>query len=188
MKVAVISIGRSGSSELVNILKSKLNVIPKKYNHLYPEDLFKKYGRKLKVIFITRNINDVINSVIQREKDKGIKWIQNHYKNLKGDFSKYDKILNEDTLHFEQLYNSYNNQKIFDVLFIKYECLYFNDKATIDALCNFTKLTSLTVHNNPDNKWKGKYGEKKHLNLLWAKSLQRKLDSYNFKLHNKNPI
>ena len=28
-------------------------------------------------------------------------------------------------------------QKTFDVLFIKYECLYFNHKDTINALCKF---------------------------------------------------
>jgi len=188
MKIAVISIGRSGSSELIKLLKPRLNVIPKKHNHLYPKELFNKHGRNIKVIFITRNINDVIGSVLQREKDKGIKWIRKHYKNLKGNFSKYGKILQKDTLHFEKLYDSYNKQNLFDVLFIKYECLYFNHQATIDAVCNFTKLTCLTIHNNPNNKWKGKYDKKKTLNLLWDKSLQTKLDSYDFKLHNKQLI
>ena len=41
-----------------------------------------KYGRNVKVIFLTRNIKNVIKSVLQREKDYGIQWIEKHYKNL----------------------------------------------------------------------------------------------------------
>ena len=41
MKFAVITIGRSGCSELIEILSSKMNVIPKPNNHLYPNKLKK---------------------------------------------------------------------------------------------------------------------------------------------------
>ena len=83
------------------------------------------------------------------------------------------------------MYDAYNKQTVFDVLFIKYECLYFDHQPTIDAVCKFTTLSSLTIHNNPGNKWKGKYNKKKTLNLLWDSSLQTKIDSYDFKLYNK---
>ena len=76
MKFAIITIGRSGSSELIDILKSKVQVISKPDNHLYPDRLLSKHGKDVKVIFITRNIKDVIQSLLQRNKDKGIKWIQ----------------------------------------------------------------------------------------------------------------
>ena len=98
----------------------------------------------------------------------------------------YDKILEKDTLHFEKLYDAYNKQTVFDVLFIKYEYLYFNHQPTIDAVCKFTTLPSLTIHNNPGNKWKGKYDKKQTINLLWDTSLQSKIDSYDFKLHNNS--
>jgi hypothetical protein len=78
MKFAVITIGRSGSSELIKILSSKINIIPKPNNHLYPNELKKKYGKNIKVIFITRNIKDVVKSILQREKDRGINWILNY--------------------------------------------------------------------------------------------------------------
>jgi len=100
MKFAVITIGRSGCSELIEILSSKMNVIPKPNNHLYPNELKKKYGKNIKVIFITRNIKDVVKSILQREKDRGINWIKLHYKNLNSDFADYSKILEEDTLNF----------------------------------------------------------------------------------------
>ena len=137
MKFAVITIGRSGSSELIKILSSKINIIPKPNNHLYPNELKKKYGKSIKVIFITRNIKDVVKLILQREKERGINWIKEHYKNLNSDFSDYNKILEEDTLNFEKLYDSYIEQKTFDVLFIKYEHLYSNHQGTKDMLSYF---------------------------------------------------
>ena len=41
MKFAVITIERSCSSELIKILSSKINIIPKPNNHLYPNELKK---------------------------------------------------------------------------------------------------------------------------------------------------
>ena len=128
MRFAVITIGRSGSSELIKILRSKINIIPKPNNHLYPNELEKQYGKNIKVIFITRNIKDVIKSTLQREKDN---------KNLNSNFADYSKILEEDTLNFEKLYDSYIEQKTFDVLFIKYEHLYSNHQGTKDMLSYF---------------------------------------------------
>lgn len=186
MKFAVITIGRSGSSELIEILNSKINVIPKPYNHLYPNELLKKFGKDIKVIFITRNIKDVIKSLLQREKNRGLSWIESHYKNLDSNFADYSKILEEDTLNFEKLHDSYIEQKIFDVLFIKYECLYFNHQDTINALCKFTNLEDININFNNNNKWKGNYKKQIELDLSWDKSLQKKLDSYDFKLCLKN--
>ncbi len=188
MKFAVITIGRSGSSELIEILSSKINVIQKPDNHLYPSELEKKYGRNIKVIFITRNIKDIIKSILQREKDKGISWIKHHYTYLNSNFANYSKILEEDTLNLEKLYDSYIEQKIFDVLFIKYECLYFNHKETINALCKFTNLQNINIGFNNNNKWEGKYKISMEIELLWDKSLQKKINSYDYKLHLRNNI
>ena len=113
-------------------------------------------------------------------------WIKNHYKNLNSNGSKYCNILKEDTLNFEKLYNSYNEQKIFNVLFIKYECLYFNHTKTIDAICKFTNVNSIQIINNNNNKWKGKYKESLELNLTWDTSLQQKINAYDFKLLQNN--
>lgn len=183
-KIAIISIGRSGSSELIYNLSSKVNIVPKPDNHLYPESLFEKYGKDIKVIFLTRNIAEVIQSILQREIDKGSIWVEQHYKNLNSDFANFSKILEEDTLNFENLYDAYNEQNIFNVLFIKYENLYFNHKETIDAICKFINLDNLEIIYNKNNKWRGKYESKKDekLNLIWDKSLQEKIDSYDFKL------
>ena len=182
MKIAVITIGRSGSSELIKLLtlKSKYKIIPKPYNHLYPYQLFKKYGRMVKVIFITRNLNDVIGSVLQREKDKGIKWIKKHYKHLNSNFANYGKILKQDTLHFERLYDAYNKQTVFNVLFIKYECLYFNHQPTINAVSRFTNIKSSIIK----NKWKENDIKKSKydIKLSWGRRLQKKINSYDFKL------
>ena len=163
---AVITIGRSGSSELIKILSSKINVIREPYNHLYPNELLKKFGMDVKVIFITRNIKDVINSVLQREKNMGIDWMKAYYNNLNSNFDDYSKILEEDTLNFEKLYDSYFEQKIFDVLFIKYECLYFNHKETIDTLCKFTNLHPINIGFDSNNIWKGNYTKQLEIKFL----------------------
>ena len=68
MKFAVITIGSSGSSELIKILTSKIKIIPKPNNHLYPSELEKKYGKNIKVIFITRNIKDCCKITITKRK------------------------------------------------------------------------------------------------------------------------
>ena len=188
MKFAIITIGRSGSSELIDILKSKVQVISKPDNHLYPDRLLSKHGKDVKVIFITRNIKDVIQSLLQRNKDKGIKWIQEHYKNLNSDFADFKHVLEKDTLQFEKLYNSYLEQKQFDVLFIKYECLYFGCQETLRTLCSFVNVPTLTIKYNQDNKWKGNYDVNEmgnsNVHLKWDASLQRKLDSYTCKQYN----
>lgn len=185
MRYAVITLGRAGSSELIDKLIPKINVVRKPDNHLYPDKLFQKYGGDIKVIFLTRNIKDIIRSVLQREEDRGIKWTKQHYKNLNSDFKNYSKILEEDTLNFENLYDSYLKQKYFDVLFIKYENLFFNHKETLDALYKFTKLNYIDIRFNENNRWRGKYESKKNdkFELSWDKALQTKLDSYNIKLY-----
>ena len=87
MKYAVITFGRAGSSELIDKLTPKIDVIPKPDNHLYPDKLFKKYGSDIKVIFLTRTIKDIIRSVLQREEDKGIKRALSVTRNI--EFYKY---------------------------------------------------------------------------------------------------
>ena len=174
MKFVVITNGRSGSSELINKLSSKINVIPKPDNHLNPSVLLKKYGKNIKVIFITRNIKDIIKSVLQREKDKGISWIEKHYKHFNSDFADYSKIFEEDTLNFEKLYDSYIEQKIFDVLFIKYENLYSNHEGTKDVLSYFLDKN---IHEIDFSIYKN---EPNNLNFTWDKSLQNKIDNFDF--------
>jgi hypothetical protein len=189
MKVAVISIGRSGSNELLRILntKNKINIIQKPDNHLYPNVLKKKYGKNIKVIFITRNIKDVIKSVLQRKKDCNINWIKNHYRNLNSNFDEFKNILEKDTMNFEKLYDSYHNQDIFDVLFIKYKNLYTNSKTNKNTLNQINKFLNIKlspksfVYNNK-NKWSGKYNNNKDILLKWGKELQDKLDGYEFHL------
>ena len=194
MKIAVITIGRSGSSELIKILEDNLeeteniDIIPKPNNHLYPEELYKNFGPDIKVIFITRNIKEVIQSLLQRNKDRGIDWIKKHYKNLNSQFSDYKYILIKDTLNFEKLYDSYIKQKLFDILFIKYENLYFNHKETINQLSEFIsfELNPKLFKYNENNNWKGNYTEKINISVKWDKKLQKKIDSYDYKLLLKN--
>jgi hypothetical protein len=193
MKIIVSTIGRSGSSELIDILKNKnIDVISKPYNILYPNKILEKYGRRdVKVIFITRNIIDVIKSLINCEKDKGIEWIKMHYKNLNADYNDYPKLLEQDTLNFEKLFDAYNNNNnnnIFPTIFIKYENLYFGDIKTLQMLNNFlnTNFTTTDFKYNTNNKWKTTptisltdINIKKITNTF--KSLQNKINSYTVK-------
>lgn len=189
MKVAIITIGRSGSSELISILKThNIDVIPKPYNHLYPDTLCKMFGEKIKVIFITRNITDVIQSIIKREKTCGMSWIKQHYDNLNANFNNYPDLLNSDTFNFEKLFDSYYNNNKFATLFIKYEKLYFKDKQTIDAINSFlnTSFTEDTFIYNNNNKWRSdnevtlSENDKNKIRITFQ-SLQQKIDSYNVK-------
>lgn len=131
--IAIITIGCFGSSELISILKDKkLDVINKPLNHLYPNELLKKFGNDIKVVFIMRSIHNVLKNI---ELNKGVDWIKNNYYNL----------------NFEELYDSYRNTNIFPVLFIKYENLYCqNNYKTVNILCSFLncKLQSSDFKNN----------------------------------------
>lgn len=187
MESTVIILGWSDYSELIeilsskiNVINSKINIIKKPHNYLYPNNLEKKYGKNIKIIFITKNIKDVINSILQREKDQDINWIKKHYENLNSDFSNYSKILEEDTLNFEKLYDSYIKQKTFDVLFIKYEYLYSNHQGTKDMLSYFLDVNlqnlSFPIYKSKPNR----------LNFTWDKSLQNKIDSFEFFKHFEN--
>jgi hypothetical protein len=164
MKIAVITISRSGSSELIEILsKYNIDVVHKPYNYLYPNELFNMYGKNIKVIFITRKLLDVIKSIKQREIDYGINWIETHFKNLNSDFSEYNNIYDKDVLYLEKLYDEYVNQNFFDVLFIKYENLYIDGIhkiETINVINNFIGKNNLLYYDfkfNLNNKWKGNY-------------------------------
>lgn len=191
MLIAVITIGRSGSSELISILnKTKLNVIKKPFNHLYPNELLSKFGKDIKVIFITREIKDILVSLKNRELFKGLNWIKKHYKNLNSDFTKYPKLFVEDTLNFEKLYDSYKNTNLFPVLFIKYENLYFsNNIKTIKMLSYFLncKLDRDKFKFNKDNKWSSikKFMLSKEqieqINNTFL-SLKKKIDAYETQL------
>tara|TARA_Y100000780_G_scaffold179369_1_gene164767 strand:+ start:71577 stop:72956 length:1380 start_codon:yes stop_codon:yes gene_type:complete len=157
MKYAVITIGRSGSSELINILnKLNIDVIPKPSNHLYPNQLKQKFGLEIKVIFLIRNIPDVIYSIKNRELDYGKKWIKNHYNNLNvpQNFSSHDQIFEKDTLELTKLCFSYLHNQFYDVLFLKYEDLFYNNEKTINKLSEFIG-TPIIVPYNKKNKWRG---------------------------------
>ena len=181
MKLAIITMGCSGSSELTNELSSKINVIPNPDNHLYPNKLLEKYGRNVKVIFITRNIKDVIKSILQGGNYFGPKWIKKHYTHLNSNFKNYFKILEKDTLNFEKLYDSYVGQKIFDILFIKYEYLYNNHQGTKDMISyfldvNLHNIKFPMIYKNKENK----------LDFTWYKSLQKKINRFDFFKHIEN--
>ena len=118
--IAIITIGFFDSSELISILKDKkLDVINKPINHLFPNELKKKFGNDIKVVFIIRLIHNVLKNI---ELNKRVDWIKNNYYNL----------------NFEKLYDSYRNTNIFPILFIKYENLYCqNNYKTVNILCSF---------------------------------------------------
>ena len=73
MRFALISMGDSGTLQLNNILKDKLDLTLPWENHLYPDELLKRYGTDTKVIFITRNIKDLIKLVEDKKDDNN--WI-----------------------------------------------------------------------------------------------------------------
>ena len=68
MNIVIISFGMSDSFTLVKLLSSKINIISE--NYLYPSELLKKKGKNVKVIFIIRNIKDIIKIILERAKDK----------------------------------------------------------------------------------------------------------------------
>lgn len=191
MQIAVITLGRPGSSELISILnKMKLNVINKPFNHLYPNELLVNFGKNIKVIFITRSIKEILLSLKNRELDKGINWIKQHYKHLNSDFTKYPKLFVEDTLNFEKLYDSYKNTNIFPVLFIKYENLYCKDNIkTVNMLSYFLKFTlePSDFKFNNDNIWSSNKQiilsneEIKQISKTFL-SLENKINTYNTQL------
>lgn len=191
MKIAVITVGRAGSSELISILKKmKFDVIDKPNNHLYPNKLLSKFGKNIKVIFITRAINEVLLSIKNRELDKGINWVKNHYYNLNSDFTKYPRLYLEDTLNFEKLYDSYKNTNIFSVLFIKYENLYCKDNIkTVNMLSYFLncELEPSNFNFNNKNIWssnKKNILSKEEIGQISKTflSLENKINTYNTQL------
>ena len=191
MRIAVISIGRSGSSELITILNNnKFDVIKKPFNHLYPDKLLNKFGKNIKVIFITREIKNVLISIKNKETQKGVGWIKQHYINLDSDFTKYPDLFTKDTFNFEKLYDSYKKTNLFSVLFIKYENLYSkNNKNTVDMINYFlgSELKESEFNFNSNNIWssekKFKLSEEEKLQINKTfKSLEKKIGDYNTQL------
>lgn len=175
MRFALISMGDSGTLELNNILKDKLDLALPWENHLYPDELLKKYGLDTKVIFITRNIKDLIKLVEDKKDDNN--WIGHHYKNMSSDKNDFKNLIVQDTLNFEKLFDAYLNQKHFDILFIKYEKLFFDNRNAKDILSYF-------LDKNIENINLPSFSEiKTNYNFTWDTSLQNKIDSFlNFKI------
>ena len=73
-------------------------------------------------------------------KENDLIWIKQHYICFNSNIDNFKNILNEDSLNFNGLYDSYFNQSFFDVLFIKYEKLIINDYETMNELYNFTNI------------------------------------------------
>lgn len=196
-RIAVITIGRSGSSTLIDVLRNhKIDIIPKPFNHLYPDVLAKKFGLDVKVIFIVRNLVDVIYSVKQREQDKGMKWIKEHYKNLDAsdNLKDHNQIHLKDTLKLEKLFDAYMTQKKFDVLFLRYEKLYLDHKTSIDALSHFIDKKIKIPKFNPKNKYSGstKVNDRRDRLLNDIKKtyqpLNKKINQFEYKFHYKRSI
>lgn len=82
MRFALISMGDSGTLELNNILKDKLDLALPWEKHLYPDELLKIYGIDTKVIFITRNVKELIKLVEDKKEDNNRMTFKN-FKDLK---------------------------------------------------------------------------------------------------------
>ena len=194
MNIAVISIGRSGSSELISILeKKKFNVIKKPYNHLYPNELKKMFGENIKVIFISRNITDILVSIKNKELTNGIKWVEEHYKNLNSNFQEYHNMFIKDTFNFEKLFDSYINNKMYSTLFINYEDLYINNTSECVNILNKFLNTNSFIKNDFDYNKNNKWSTKKNFilnndilnkNKEIFSSLTKKINENNLKIIN----
>ena len=153
MKTVVISFCDLVISEINSVLKKKnIDIIDENYDCLYPNEIINKFGKNIRVIFVTRKITDVINLIKNKEKlENGINILKQHYKNLKSDFVNYHNLFENDTLNFEKLFDSYKNINNFSVLFIKYENLFINDNNhTFDMLNDFlnSNITQDDFYNN----------------------------------------
>ena len=79
MKVFVITFDRNSSNQIMYVLKSHgLDVIPEEFNYLYPNKLYKIFGKNIKVIFITKNPADVIHSIIKNQKTHDVLYIKEY--------------------------------------------------------------------------------------------------------------
>ena len=154
MDVAVITFGRCGSSNLIECLVNKgIKVLRKPYNHLYPHELKNKLKTNGKVIFLFRDVQYIITSIISK---KNTNWIQDYYKNLHSDYKDFKDITKRDTLNFKKLYDEHMYNSPYETLFLKYENLYYGDKDTQEALNSFLGRT-IDVKYSKDNKWTSNY-------------------------------
>ena len=189
MKVFVITFDRNSYNQIMYVLKSHgLDVIPEEFNYLYPNKLYKIFGKNIKVIFITKNPADVIHSIIKNQKTHDILYIKEYYKKLNLNFNDYTDIFNKDIFNFENLFNSYYNNNTFSTLFIKYEKLYVQDKETIDTINSFLNITftlDTFIHNKEntlysDTDFTLSEKDKDHISVSF-KNLQDKINSYTVK-------
>lgn len=153
MDVAVITFGRCGSSQLIELLKQKkIRVVGKPNNHSYPHELKNKLKENGKVIFLLRDVQYIITSILAKDAT----WIKNHYKNLHSDYKDFKDITKRDTLNYKKLYDEHMYNSPYETLFLKYENLYGGDKETQEALNSFLG-TTIDIKFSKNNKWASKY-------------------------------
>ena len=116
-------------------------------------------------------------------KENDLIWIKQHYICFNSNIDNFKNILNEDSLNFNGLYDSYFNQSFFDVLFIKYEKLIINDYETMNELYNFTNIKPFKFKPSKPSK-----PFDLNIEIDWHKELEERIESYNVKLLITNNI
>lgn len=136
--IAVITIGKSGSSNLINVLQNhKLDVVHEPHNHMYPDELKQKYGIDIRVIFITVDINLIAQCINDEHPESMIHWVKENYKYLASSFNDINELSMDHILDYKKLYDSYLCNNMFSTLFIKCEKLLSNDTLTLDMFNSF---------------------------------------------------
>lgn len=135
--IVVGSLGRAGSTVLYQSIgqtvKYKLTDFQ---DNLSDSDYEKGYVYKthdfpptnspdhIKFIWTFADPYEIVLSVLNQEEKKGIDWVKNHFNNLKGEFDKYDNILNYDAMRLEEHFDKWYQDHNFELLTIKYRSIW----------------------------------------------------------------
>ena len=96
--------------------------------HLYPID----FPENCKVIFTFGDPLDIILSVVR--KSKKTHWKEAHFKNMGANKEDLPKIMFEDVLGLERMFDAFYKAQSFDLLCIRYETMWENEDKISDFL------------------------------------------------------
>jgi len=96
--------------------------------HLYPT----KFPSNCRVIFTFGDPLDIVLSVLRKSRDP--RWALAHFANLGADWNDFPKIMQQDVLNLENMFDAFYKKQEFDIMCARYETLWDHESEMSDFL------------------------------------------------------
>jgi len=191
--IIVGSLGRAGSTTLYQSIGQTIQ-----YNLTNFQDNLKQCDYQKKCVYQTHDFPpnnlpkhtkfiwtfadpyEIVLSVLNQGKKKGVNWVEDHFDHLKGNFDKYDNIFNYDAMRLEKHFDEWYKNHSFELLTIKYRTIWKEQRKLSRFIGNYIDLPMF--NDREDRFSKLDKGEKKKLEDTYGELHNKIENAENFKV------